>query len=133
MSPEFLLVRGMAKCHAPATDPCSEYHLIRLNAERTQQPRCLHSMDGVGLYEIPASSSNMFNSDDILGVHYPRLTSNNSMLTILYQSGGGYYDTLDCRNTDINECTYTQEPILPYIAIETQSQPAAGQFSCIIV
>ena len=135
MSPEFLLVRGMAKCHAPATEQC-EYHLISLNAERTQQPRCLRSMDGVGLYEIeiPVSSLNIFNSGDILGVHYPRLTSgNDSILTILYQNGGGYYDTLDCRNVNINECNYTQKPILPYIAIETQSLSAAGQFACILI
>ena len=85
------------------------------------------------MYEIPVSPNIIFNSSDILGIYYPRPTRNNSILTILYQSGGGYYDTLDCRNTDINECTYTQEPILPYIAIETWSLSAAGQFACIII
>ena len=128
---QFYLVRSMANCHGSA-NTCSEYRLLRLN-ERTQQPGNLYSLDGVGLYEIPVSPNIIFNSSDILGVHYPRPTSNNSMLTILYQSGGGYYDTLDCRNTNINECTYAQESILPYIAIETQSQSAAGQFTCIIV
>ena len=132
MSPEFYLVGPMANCHGSA-NTCSEYRLLRLN-ERTQQPGTIYSNNGVGLYEIPISvSSKMFNSasGDMLGVCYPRLTSNNSILTILYQSGGGYYDTLDCKSTNINECTYTQEPILPYIAIETQS--TAGQFTCIII
>ena len=110
ISPEFYLLRGY--CHDPANS--CEYRWLR----RTQHLRPLYSttVGGVGVYEMEFTSNNAFKSGDILGVYYP---SNNSVLIILYQSGGGHYGTLDCRST--GECTYAQESILPYIAIQTQS------------
>ena len=113
-SPEFYLEREY--CRDPADADC-EYQWLTLN-QRIQHPKCLHARGGVGLYEIVLSSNNTFNSGDILGVHHPTPDSNNSVLTILYQNGGGYYDTLNCNRSGY---TYTQEPILPYIAIETMS------------
>ena len=75
------------------------------------------------------TSNNTFNRGDILGVHHPLTpavpgSSNTAhTLTILHQGGGGYCDTLSCQTMALNrsECTYVQEPVFPYIVIETPS------------
>ena len=96
MSPEFYLQREY--CHSSVSS--CEYQWLTLN-QTTQHPlRLLRSIDNeVGLYEIVLLSNNTFNSGDILGVCHPRPDGNNSVLSILYQNGGGYSHTLECSST----------------------------------
>ena len=122
LSPQFYVQREY--CH---TDRCEYHWLTPLN----ERPTLVSNRIGrVGVYEMVFSSNNTFNSGDILGVHHPLPPDvpdhGNAVytLTILHQRGGGYCDTLSCQTMTLSrrECTqYAQEPVLPYIAIETLS------------
>ena len=94
-----------------------------------QQPRLVYNTSNmVGIYELELTSSPSFQYGEILGV---RLHSDSDMQqSVLYQNGGGYCDaTLSqvlFEDWQLQHHPYThtsevssQQPIVPYIAIET--------------
>ena len=70
------------------------------------------------------STNNSFESGDILGVYYPGILSiPPTQRAILYQREGAYCDTLGGITIhlfgDVTISYPHQDPVLPYIAIET--------------
>jgi hypothetical protein len=85
-----------------------------------QQPLLVYGNDTVGVYETRLSANNSFERGDILGVFHPITASHQ----VLYQREGEYCDTLG----DITIQLFSghlqipyprQDPVLPYIVIET--------------
>ena len=122
--PRFYILRkyqGPENCSdtGPSDRDCEYYLWPRLNWNDEQLP-LLGRDDTVGVYETTLMGNNSFERGDILGVFHPL----NASLQVLYQSRGGYCDTLG--NITIHlfgghiQIQYPhQDPILPYIAIET--------------
>ena len=103
----------------PSDSDCEYYLWLRLNWN-SQQPLLVYGNDTVGVYETTLTVNNSFETGDILGVLHPINTS----LQVLYQREGQYCDTL--REITIHlfgghfQIPYLhQDPVLPYIAIET--------------
>ena len=133
--PRFHLLR---KYHGPeycpvgsrsinATDnniPCTYYQWLTLNFS-VQYPRLIYTNGTFGVYEMPLSTNNSFKSNDILGVSYPGIPT--TQREILYQREGVNCDTLGEITLHLSgggvNFTYPHEdPVLPYIAIETGQQ-----------
>jgi hypothetical protein len=101
----------------PSDSDCEYYQWLRLNWNK-QQPLLVYGNDTVGVYETILMGNNSFERGDILGVRRPI----NASLEVLYQREGEYCDTLG----DITTHSFSiqipyphQDPVLPYIAIET--------------
>ena len=105
------------------TDPpgsdCEYYQWLRLNWNM-QQSLLIYGNDTVGVYETTLTANSTFERGDILGVFHPA----NSSHQVLYQREGGLCDSLG----DITIHSFggvihipypQQDPVLPYIAIET--------------
>jgi hypothetical protein len=93
------------------------YQWLTLNG---QQPLLVYRNDTVGVYETALRANNFFQRGDILGVYHPI----NASHQVLYQREGGYCDTLGDITIQLFgshlQIPYPrQDPVLPYIAIET--------------
>ena len=126
--PEFGLWR---KCNRSHGEHCDWMDVQRLSA--IQQP-CLVYMNEsqtVGVYELEFTSNNTFEHGNFLGILRPMATSNSSAMNVLYQNGSGYCDALAFIHViqwtrhnwwwcpSISTTQVDQQPIIPYIAIET--------------
>ncbi len=103
----------------PSESDCEYYLWLRLNWN-AQQPLLVYGNDKIGVYETTLTGNNSFENGDILGVRHPT----NASHQVLYQREGEYCDTLG----DITIHLFgghlripypRQDPVLPYIAIET--------------
>ena len=121
--PQFHILRryqGPEYCNDtdPSDRDCEYYLWLRLNWN-TQQPLLAYGNDAVGVYETTLMANNSFERGDILGVRRPI----NASLQVLYQREGGYCDTLGDIIINLfggHQIPYPhQDPVLPYIAIET--------------
>ena len=121
--PTFHILRryqGPENCSdtGPSKSDCEYYLWLRLNWN-VQQPLLIYESDTVGVYEMTLIGNNSFETGDILGVFHPI----NSSLQVLYQREGGYCDTLGDITIHLfggGQTQYPrQDPVLPYIAIET--------------
>ena len=100
------------------------------------QPKLVYNASNVvGIYELdlePTSSSLSFANGDILGMHHHVYPINDNLpnvdlMSIFYQNGGGYCDSISSPVVDVwSDTVYIhtsrvskQEAIVPYIAIET--------------
>ena len=117
---------GPVRSRNAATDrvPCMYYLWLALNAS-IQYPRLVYTNGTFGVYEMTLSTNNSFESGDILGVYYPSYYTSK----VHYQGEGAYCDTLGDitihLSGGIGSATISypcQDPVLPYIAIETGQQ-----------
>ena len=122
--PRFLILRkyqGPEYCSdtGPSDRDCEYYLWLRLNWN-SQQPLLVYGDDSVGVYETTLTANNSFERGDILGILHPI----NVSLQVLFQREGVYCDTLGDIITHLFggriQIPYAREdPVLPYIAIET--------------
>ena len=127
---EFHLVRkynGPEYCNDkdPIGTDCEYNQLLKLN-KSVQEPHIIHTNGGFGVYEVMLSTNNIFKSGDILAVRNSLCSNTSDTLTVMYQNGGQYCNTLQkgsMLNLSISSSLQPQythlRPVLPYIAIET--------------
>ena len=85
-----------------------------------QQSLLIYGNDTVGVYETTLTANSTFERGDILGVFHPT----NSSHQVLYQREGGLCDSLGDITIHLfsghTQIQYPrQDPVLPYVAIET--------------
>ena len=122
--PQFYILRryqGPEYCSdtGPSNSDCEYYQWLRLNWN-SQQSLLVYGNDTVGVYETTLTENNSFERGDILGVFHPASAS----FQVLYQRDRGYCDMYMQGNITIHlfrdQTQYLhQDPVLPYIAIET--------------